>query len=40
MTFYASEFVTLNFRRANGNSGSVTELRRDDGGNHAILKKQ
>ena len=40
MTFYANEFVTLTFRRANGDAGPVTELRRDDPGNHAILKKQ
>jgi hypothetical protein len=40
LTFYPQENVTLTFRRANGNSGPVTELRRDDPGNHAILKKQ
>lgn len=40
LTFYANEFVTLTFRRANGDTGPVTELRRDDSGNHAILKKQ
>jgi hypothetical protein len=40
LTFYAQESVTLTFRRANGNSGPVTELRRDDPGNHAVLKKQ
>jgi hypothetical protein len=40
LRFYASETVTLTFRRANGDTGPVTELRRDDSGNHAILKKQ
>jgi len=40
MTFYADEVVTLTFRRANGNTGPVTELRRDNAGNHAILRKQ
>ena len=40
LTFYANEVVTLTFRRANGDTGPVTELRRDDAGNHAILKKQ
>jgi CubicO group peptidase (beta-lactamase class C family) len=40
LTFYASENVTLTFRRAAGSGGPVTELRRDDPGNHIILKKQ
>jgi hypothetical protein len=40
LNFYASEDVTLTFRRANGDSGPVIELRRDDGGNVYILKKQ
>jgi hypothetical protein len=40
LTFYAGEDVTLTFRRAHGDSGPVTELRRDDGGNLYILKKQ
>jgi CubicO group peptidase (beta-lactamase class C family) len=40
LKFYASETVTLTCRRANGDTGPVTELRRDDAGNHAILKKQ
>jgi CubicO group peptidase (beta-lactamase class C family) len=40
LRFYAQETVTLTFRRANGDSGPVTELRRDDMGNHYILKKQ
>ena len=40
LQFYANEQVTLTFRRANGDAGPVTELRRDDPGNHAILKKQ
>jgi CubicO group peptidase (beta-lactamase class C family) len=40
LNFYAGEDVTLTFRRANGDSGPVTELRRDDGGNLYILKKQ
>lgn len=40
LKFYANETVTLTFRRANGDTGQVTELRRDDSGNHAILKKQ
>jgi hypothetical protein len=40
LTFYANETTTLTFRRANGDSGPVIELRRDDAGNHAILKKQ
>ncbi len=38
-TFYLGETTTLTFRRANGESGPVTELRRDDAGNHAILKR-
>lgn len=40
LTFYANETTTLTFRRANGATGPVTEVRRDDGGNHAILRKQ
>jgi CubicO group peptidase (beta-lactamase class C family) len=40
LTFYAQETVTLTFRRANGDTGPVTELRRDDEGNHMILRKQ
>jgi hypothetical protein len=40
LTFYAQENATLTFRRAHGDSGPVTELRRDDAGNHYILKKQ
>ena len=40
LKFYAQENVTLTFRRANGDTGPVTELRRDNAGNHAILKKQ
>lgn len=32
--------VTMTFRCANGDTGPVTELRRDDAGNHYILKKQ
>jgi D-alanyl-D-alanine carboxypeptidase len=40
LKFYAQENVTLTFRRANGDTGPVTELHRDDPGNHAILKKQ
>lgn len=40
LTFYAGETTTLTFRRANGDSGPVVELRRDDAGNHAILRKQ
>lgn len=40
LKFYASENVTLTFRRANGDTGPVTELRRDDAGNHYILRKQ
>ena len=40
LTFYAQENVTFSFRRANGDSGPVTELRRDDAGNLHILKKQ
>jgi len=40
LKFYASENVTITFRRANGDTGPVTELRRDDAGNHYILKKQ
>lgn len=39
LTFFAGETTTLTFRRANGNSGPVVELRRDDAGNHAILRK-
>lgn len=40
LTFYAQENVTFTFRRANGDSGPVTELRRDDAGNHYILRRQ
>ncbi len=40
LKFYAQENVTLTFRRANGERGPVTELRRDDMGNHYILEKQ
>jgi len=40
LTFYASEDMTLTFRRANGDSGPVIEARLDDGGNLYILKKQ
>jgi CubicO group peptidase (beta-lactamase class C family) len=40
LTFYANESVTLTFRRSNGDTGPVTELRRDDGGNHLILRKR
>lgn len=40
LTFYAQENVTLTFRRANGDTGPAIELRRDDAGNHSILKKQ
>jgi CubicO group peptidase (beta-lactamase class C family) len=40
LTFYAQETVTLTFRRANGDTGPVTELRRDDPGNHSILRKE
>ena len=40
LTFYAQEDVTFTFRRANGDSGPVTELHRDDGGNRYILRKQ
>jgi CubicO group peptidase (beta-lactamase class C family) len=40
LRFYGQENVTLTFRRANGDSGPVTELRRDDMGNLYVLKKQ
>jgi CubicO group peptidase (beta-lactamase class C family) len=40
LTFYAQESVTLTFRRANGDSGAVIEVRRDDPGNHVIFRKQ
>jgi hypothetical protein len=40
LAFYASEDMTLTFRRANGDSGPVIEARLDDGGNLYILKKQ
>lgn len=40
LTFYAQERVTLTFRRAAGGTGAVTELRRDDGGNLMVCKKQ
>jgi len=39
LTFYPQENVTLTFRRANGETGPVTELRRDDPGNHMILRR-
>lgn len=40
LTFYAQHDVTLTFRRANGDTGPVIELRRDDAGNHMIFRKQ
>jgi hypothetical protein len=40
LTFNAQENVTFTFRRANGDRGPVTELRRDDVGNHYILERQ
>lgn len=40
LRFYAQETATLTFRRANGDNGPVTELRRDDMSNHYILEKQ
>jgi CubicO group peptidase (beta-lactamase class C family) len=40
LTFYAQETTTLTFHRANGDTGPVTELRRDDEGNLMILRKQ
>ena len=40
LTFFAQEMVTLTFRRANGDTGPVIELRRDDAGNHMIFRKQ
>jgi hypothetical protein len=40
LKFHGQESVTLTFRRSNGDSGPVTQLRRDDMGNHYILKKQ
>ncbi len=40
LTFYPSETVTLTFRQADDGSGAVTELRRDDAGNHYILRKR
>jgi CubicO group peptidase (beta-lactamase class C family) len=40
LTFHGQETVTLTFHRANRDSGPVTELRRDDMGNHYILEKQ
>ena len=40
LKFWANQETTLTFRRANGNTGPVIELRRDDAGNHVILKKQ
>jgi CubicO group peptidase (beta-lactamase class C family) len=39
LTFYPQENVTLTFRRAGGETGPVTELRRDDPGNHMILRR-
>jgi CubicO group peptidase (beta-lactamase class C family) len=40
LTFFAQDQVTLSFHRANGDRGPVTELRRDDMGNLARLRKQ
>lgn len=40
LTFYAQERTTLTFRRAGGGNGAVTELRRDDGGNLMVFRKQ
>ncbi|HET9424615.1 MAG TPA: serine hydrolase domain-containing protein [Gemmatimonadaceae bacterium] len=39
LRFYASDNTTITFRRANGDTGPVIEMRRDNAGNHAILKK-
>lgn len=39
LTFYIADNTTITFRRANGDQGPVTELHRDNAGNHAILKK-
>jgi len=39
LTFYSDDNTTITFRRANGDRGPVTELRRDNAGNHATLKK-
>jgi CubicO group peptidase (beta-lactamase class C family) len=39
LTFYPQESVTMTFRRAGGETGPVTELRRDDPGNHMILRR-
>lgn len=39
LTFYAQENVTLTFRGEHGGDGPVIELRRDDAGNHQILRK-
>lgn len=39
LTFYGGETAALTFRRA-GATGPVTELHRDDAGNHAILRKR
>jgi hypothetical protein len=40
LRFYGQETVTLTFRRATGANSPVTDLRRDDAGNHYILRKQ
>lgn len=40
LTFHAGETTTLTFRRTNGDAQPATELRRDDAGNHAILRRK
>jgi hypothetical protein len=40
LRFHGQETVSLTFHRANGDSGPITELRRDDMGNHYVLEKQ
>ena len=40
LTFYAGDNTTLTFRRANGDSGPIVELIRDDAGNVHIFRRK
>lgn len=40
LTFYAGATTTLTFERAKSGDGPMAELRRDNAGNHTILRRQ
>ncbi len=40
LTSHVGENVTLTFAQANGDSGRVAALHRDDAGNHSIFERQ